>query len=99
MTGPTGLIFAMRSRYTNQTGDEAMFDEADTDFSGRNAAGSSVDGYSSSANSGTNPGALNDSPAGTYTTGTGMTTAAAEALGDDLVMRLLKWHSQLRNQL
>src|SRR6056300_1409363 len=83
MTGPTGLIFAMRSRYTNQTGNEAMFDEADTDFSGRNAAGSSVDGYSSSANSGTNPGALNDSPAGTYTTGTGMTTAAAEALGDD----------------
>jgi hypothetical protein len=83
MTGPTGLIFAMRSRYTSQTGSEAMFDEADTDFSGRNAAGSSVDGYSSTENSGTNPGALNDSPAGTYTTGTGMTTAAAEALGDD----------------
>jgi hypothetical protein len=83
MTGPTGLIFAMRSRYTSQTGGEAMFDEADTDFSGRNAAGSSVDGFSETANSGTNPGALNDSPAGTYTTGTGMTTAAAEALGDD----------------
>ena len=32
MTGPTGLIFAMRSRYTSQTGSEAMFDEADTDF-------------------------------------------------------------------
>ena len=83
MTGPTGLIFAMRSRYTNQTGNEAMFDEADTDFSGRNAAGSSVDGYSSTANSGTNPSVLNDSPAGTYTTGSAMTTAAAEALGDD----------------
>ena len=86
MTGPTGLIFAMRSRYTNQTGAEAMFDEADTDFSGRNAAGSAVDGYSSSAHSGSpnnNPGALNDSPsAGTYTQGTAMTTAAAEALGD-----------------
>ena len=83
MTGPTGLIFAMRSRYTNQTGAEAMFDEADTDFSGRNAAGSAVDGYSTTANSGTNPGALNDSPsAGTYTTGQAMTTAAAEALGD-----------------
>ena len=54
MTGPTGLIFAMRSRYTSQTGNEAMFDEADTDFSGRNAAGSSVDGYSSTAHSGTN---------------------------------------------
>ena len=86
MTGPTGLIFAMRSRYTNQTGAEAFFDEADTDFSGRNAAGSSVDGYSSTAHSASpnnNPGALNDSPsAGTYTKGTAMTTAAAEALGD-----------------
>ena len=82
MTGPTGLIFAMRSRYTSQTGAEAMFDEADTDFSGRNAAGSSVDGYSSTAHSGTNPAVLNDSSPGTYTKGTAMTTAAAEALGD-----------------
>ena len=82
MTGPTGLIFAMRSRYTSQTGGEAMFDEADTDFSGRNAAGSAVDGYSSTEHDGTNPGALNDSPAGTFTKGTAMTTAAAEALGD-----------------
>ena len=31
MNGPTGLIFAMRSRYTNQTGTEALFDEADPD--------------------------------------------------------------------
>jgi len=86
MTGPTGLIFAMRSRFTSQTGAEAFFDEADTDFSGRNAAGSSVDGYSSTAHSASpnnNPGALNDSPsAGTFTKGTAMTTAAAEALGD-----------------
>jgi hypothetical protein len=83
MTGPTGLIFAMRSRYTSQTGAEAMFDEADTDFSGRNAAGSSTDGFSSTANSGTNPAVLNDGSPGTYTTGSAMTTAAAEALGDD----------------
>ncbi len=82
MTGPTGLIFAMRSRYDAQDGTEALFDEADTDFSGRNKAGSSVDGFSSTAHSGTNPEVLNDSPAGTYTTGTGMSTAAAEALGD-----------------
>ena len=34
MNGPTGLIFAMRSRYTNQSGTEALFDEADTAFSG-----------------------------------------------------------------
>ena len=82
MTGPTGLIFAMRSRYDAQDGTEALFDEADTDFSGRNKAGSSVDGFSSTAHSGTNPEVLNDSPAGTYTKGTAMTTAAAEALGD-----------------
>lgn len=34
MSGPTGLIFALRSRYTSQAGTEALFDEADTDFSG-----------------------------------------------------------------
>ena len=83
MTGPTGLIFAMRSRYTNQTGNEALFDEADSDFSARNAAGSSVDGFSTTAHSGTNPSVLNDNPATTYTKGQGMSTAAAEALGDD----------------
>jgi len=86
MTGPTGLIFAMRSRYTSQTGAEALFNEADTDFSARNAAGDStlpgVGGEGSSAQSGTNPAVLNDSPAGAYTTGTGMATATAEALGD-----------------
>jgi hypothetical protein len=86
MSGPTGLIFAMRSRYSTQAGTEALFDEADTDFSGRNKAGSSVDGFSSTAHSGENPAVLNDSPipgAGpNYTVGTGMTTAAAEALGD-----------------
>ena len=86
MTGPTGLIFAMRSRYTSQTGAEALFNEADTDFSARNAAGDStlpgVGGAGSSSQSGTNPAVLNDSPVGTYTTGTGMATATAEALGD-----------------
>ena len=82
MTGPTGLIFAMRSRYTSQTGAEALFDEADSDFAGRNAAGSSVDGYSATDHSGANPAVLNDTPAGTYTKGTAMTTAKAEALGD-----------------
>jgi len=82
MTGPTGLIFAMRSRYTSQAGGESFFDEADTDFSGRNAAGSSVDGFSENAHSGSNPGVLNDGSPGTYTTGGAMTTAKAEALGD-----------------
>ena len=44
MSGPTGLIFAMRSRFSSQSGTEALFDEADTDFSGRSAAGSSANG-------------------------------------------------------
>jgi hypothetical protein len=70
MTGPTGLIFAMRSRYTNQTGTENHYAEPDSDFSG---AGTQA---------GTNPAVLNDGSPGTYTGGTGMTTAAAEAKGD-----------------
>ena len=38
MSGPTGLIFAMRSKYTSQANaNEAFFDEADTSFSGQNA--------------------------------------------------------------
>ena len=34
MTTPTGLVFAMRSRYTNQSGNEALFNEADSGFAG-----------------------------------------------------------------
>ncbi len=78
MTGPTGLIFAMRSRYgTNRTGGtEAFFNEADTEFSAENAASD----LGRTAQAGSNPGLLNDS--GTYNTSTGMTTGESEALGD-----------------
>ena len=80
MTGPTGLIFAMKSRYSTQGGTEALFDEADSDFSAEDAASNTG---SPSAHSGSNPATLNDSPsAGTYTTGTSMSTAEAETLGD-----------------
>ena len=87
MTGPTGLIFAMRSRYTSQTGNEALFDEADTDFTSRNAAGDSTSDAGTSGiteQRGTNPAVLNDAAAGVneYSRGQGMTTATAEALGD-----------------
>ena len=83
MTGPTGLIFAMRSRYTNATGNEALFDEADTEFSSRNAAGTSTAGQTpDAAQAGTNPSILNDSPVGAYNKFEGMTTGTAEALGD-----------------
>ena len=63
MTGPTGLIFAMRSKYTSQAGGEAFYGEADTDFSG----------------DGTHAQTL---PHASPTTGTGMGTTEAEALGD-----------------
>ena len=72
MTGPTGLIFAMRSLYgsnraNTSTRAEALFDEADTDFSG------------TGTHSGTN--AANLISSGTYTTGAGNTTASAESIG------------------
>ena len=80
MTGPTGLIFAMKSRYGSQAGAEALFDEADSDFAAEDAAS---DTGSPDSHSGTNPATLNDSPsAGTYTTGSGMSTTQAETLGD-----------------
>ena len=77
MTGPTGLIFAMRSRFNDQSGAEALVDEADGEFSADNSSSGL-----SSAQQGTNPSVLNDSPEGTYTFTQGMTTAQAEALGD-----------------
>ena len=79
MTGPTGLIFAMRSRYKSQTGTEALFNEANTVFSGTNALG--ANGNTRGSFSNTNPVfALTDDDV--YGYGRGMTTAQAEALGD-----------------
>ena len=80
MTGPTGLIFAMRARFASMDGAEALVDEALPDHSNQNAAGDVGGGDIGSSE--TNPSVLNDSPAGTYTSATGMTTAQAEALGD-----------------
>ena len=93
MTGPTGLIFAMRTNYGSERNpaasgyDEAFFNEPNAGFSG--GAGTSYDpGASSSANNdaeGTNPGVLNDSSPGTYElTGDaqGMSTATVEGLDD-----------------
>jgi len=85
MNGPTGLIFAMRSRYTTQSGTEALFNEADTRFSAQNAAGTLTQTGigTTAAQSGTNPSVLNDTPtAGTYNLSGGMATGSAEALGD-----------------
>ena len=87
MSGPTGLIFAMKSRYTSQSGTEALYNEADTDFSS-----SSFNGSTGTPKNGTHGGTSDGLP-GTDTTpadtvaddfglGGGMTTAEAEALGD-----------------
>jgi hypothetical protein len=81
MTGPTGLIFAMRSmKGTDRvpsTGTETFFNEVDTEHSSENSGNT----LASNTQTGSNPGLLNDS--GTYTIGgQGMTTAQSEALGD-----------------
>ena len=80
MTGPTGLIFAMRARFASMDGAEALADEAMPDISNQNAAGT-IGGGDIGATE-TNPAVLNDSPVGTYTSATGQTTVQAEALGD-----------------
>ena len=95
MSGPTGLIFAMRSRYTSQSGTEALFNEADTAFAGNNSnSGVTLTqpfsdvavGIGTDAQAGDNPSALN--PVGTastntaaYTVGQGMPTGDSENLG------------------
>ena len=82
MNGPTGLIFAMRSVYGNTRSDsglsEALHNEADTDFSSSGFSSPlAADGTpKNGTHAGSNP------VDGSYTTGGGMTTAEAEALGD-----------------
>ena len=94
MSGPTGLIFAMRSRYDSQSGTETFFDEVDTTFSGQNNSRNLANGFSdglvgfgTTNQDGTNPNVLN--PVGSATTnpspynvGQGMATGDSEALGD-----------------
>ena len=89
MTGPTGLIFAMRARYDNQSGAEAFFDEANTVFSGNVSTGNPY-GFSGTVttDANTNPAAygnINQSVNGSnnFTTGIGMNTSQAEYLGAD----------------
>jgi len=93
MNGPTGLIFAMRSRYNNQSGTEAFYNEVDTAFSGQDDGFNLTDGWSNgnvglgtTNQQGTNPGLLDPTTttsgdATTYNVGQGMRTDAAENLG------------------
>ena len=94
MNGPTGLIFAMRSKTGGQNGTETFFDEVDSTFSGQNNSRNLSGGFSDGAvgfgttnQDGTNPSVLN--PVGVavtnpspYNVGGGMETGASEALGD-----------------
>lgn len=80
MTGPTGMIFAMRSRYVSMSGTEALFNEANTAFSGTNYAG--ANGYVSGSVTNTDP-TLDFTDSTVYGVGSGMTTANAESLGGD----------------
>ena len=97
MNAPTGLIFAMRSRYVDGTnadrrlGTEALFNEPDSAFSGQSSAFNNTSGFvdgttglGTTAQSGTNPGLLNPSSSANqvaYDVGQGMRTDDAENLG------------------
>lgn len=83
MTGPTGLIFAMRARYANQSGSEAFYNEANTMFSG---VGSSANPYGFTGTTATDTSVntqVNASGSSNTTTGIAMPTGIAEFLGSD----------------
>lgn len=86
MNGPTGLIFAMRSRYSSQTGTEALFNEADASFSrgyaGNTASLRAANSTVGNTTLGTDPTTRSSTTSGgAYNVHTGMTTAQSEALG------------------
>ena len=91
MNGPTGLIFAMRSKYKTQGGTEALFNEPDSAFSGQDSGFNNTTGWTDGAvglgttsQQGTNPGLLNPQSgqtATTYNVGQAMRTDDAENLG------------------
>ena len=90
MSGPTGLIFAMRSRYSSMTGTETFYNEVDSAFSGRDKASNAETGFvdgdagmGTTSVSATNPAVLNPVSSASslgYTVGMGMRTDNAEAL-------------------
>ena len=93
MSGPTGLIFAMRSRYSSNSGTETFYNEVDSAFSGQNEGFDLTSGQTqtavglgTTAQSGSNPGALDGTfpqtgDGTTYNVGQGMRTDDAEDLG------------------
>ena len=77
MTGPTGLIFSMKAKYTSNAGGEALFNEANTGFSGQAQA---VNGTQTSTQTGSD--VVKNISAGVYNVLPGMQTNVAEQLGD-----------------
>jgi len=96
MNGPTGLIFAMRSRYESNTGTENFYNEVDSAFSGQDAGFNETDGFTdgtvgmgTTAQQGSNPSVLdasnqanNATGSDIYNVGQGLRTDAAEGLGE-----------------
>ena len=81
MTGPTGLIFAMRAKYVNQGGSEAFYNEANTMFSGTGSVGNP---YGFTGTTATDTATTFQNQVGANTTsGIAIPTATAEFLGSD----------------
>jgi len=78
MTGPTGLIFAMRARFTDQTSAEALYNEANTSFSSPRVPNTAAFG---NGQVGTAPSANSNVSNALYNMGIGLPLANAEALG------------------
>ena len=97
MNGPTGLIFAMRSRYKTNDGSENFYNEVDSAFSGQDSGFNETDGFTdgsvglgTTAQGGSNPSILSPTDQSTnagpganqYNVGQGLRTDAAEGLGE-----------------
>lgn len=81
MTGPTGLIFAMKARYSSMGGGDAFYAEANTSFSGNTDGGNihaSISPGLLIASNGSSTGVANGEIDGQYTGG--MTTASGEGV-------------------
>src|SRR6056300_1511006 len=80
MSGPTGLIFVMKSKYSTQGGTEALFNEADTDFSGTGTHQAEPTGLGGVTDADTD-GTIGDEADTVSTYGEGLATSTAERLG------------------
>ena len=83
MTGPTGLIFAMRARYAAQSGNEAFYNEANTMYAGVGSASNPYGFTGTTATDTSTTFQVNASGSSNTTTGIAMPTALAEFLGSD----------------